>query len=131
MEKEDHLQSSNGIISVQTRHNRSIGDKVIDTSFADNLGSISRGLLEGGVLGEVALKNVNIGRTSQLLSHSLLRRSLVANQTDDQIIGIFGELLDKFKLERDVSIGLVQRDQGQTHSNSPRNPGNNVDGHVW
>ena len=61
----------------------SIGNQVVDTTLANNLGSAGSGLLQAGVAGEVCMEDVDIGAAPQLCRRLLLGRSLVADQTDD------------------------------------------------
>ncbi len=66
----------------------SIGNQVIDPALSNNLGSVGCGLLEAGMIGEVCMEDVDVGALAQLGRHLLLGRSLVADQTDDEVLRV-------------------------------------------
>lgn len=55
------LQCADVIILVKQGYQSSISQQVVDATIANNLGRVVRGLLQGGMLGEVCVENVDIG----------------------------------------------------------------------
>lgn len=82
-QSEKDLQCAEGVIGVKLGQESSIGNQVVDTTLADNLGSVGSGLLQAGVAGEVSMEDVDIATFAQLCRHLLLGCGLVADQTDD------------------------------------------------
>jgi len=77
------LQCADRVIGVEEGRESSIGNQVVDTTLANNLGSVGSGLLQASVADEICMEDVDIRTVAQLCRHLLLGRSLVADQTDD------------------------------------------------
>ncbi len=75
-----------------------VADKVVNTSLANNFGSVGSGLLQGGIVGEVSMDDVDVGTLAQLCCHLLFSGRLVADQTDDQVLRVFGDAPEEAKL---------------------------------
>ena len=71
----------------------SIGNQVVDTTLANNLGRVGSGLLQASVAGEVCMEDVDIGTVAQFCRHLLLGASLVTGETDDQVLRVFRDVL--------------------------------------
>jgi len=115
------------VIGVELGRESSVGNQVVDATLANNLGSVRSGLLQAGVAGEVSMEDVDIGTVAQLCHHLLLGASLVADQTDDQVLRVFRDVLNE------PELGWIRQRPcvtGQTHPDSLRHPGNNVHGHI-
>lgn len=48
--------------------------------------------------GEVGVEDVDVGRVAELGRHLVLGRGLVADQTDNEVLGLRGDLLDQLEL---------------------------------
>lgn len=92
------LHHVDGVIGVEERRESPVGNQVVDTAVADNLGSVGRGLLQAGVVGQVSMEDVDIGTATHLCRHLLLGRSLVADQTDDEVVRVLRDLPDELEL---------------------------------
>jgi len=55
-------------------------------------------LFKGGVLGEISMKDVDIGPVAQLCFYLLLGRRFVADQTDYEVLLVFRDLLEELEL---------------------------------
>lgn len=55
-------------------------------------------MLQAGIVGEVSMDDVDVGTLAQLCCHLLFSGSLVADQTDDQVLRVFGDALEEPKL---------------------------------
>lgn len=87
-----NLQNANGIIRIEERIIGAIRDDVVELATHD-LGGLFCSRLDGVVLGEVYVDDVNVGALAQLCGNLLLGGFLSANETDDQVVGIGGYLL--------------------------------------
>ena len=77
-----NLQCADGIESVKEGQKSSVGNQVVNTALANNLGSVGSSLLKAGMADEVCLEDVDIGTVSDLGSHLLVGRSFATDQTD-------------------------------------------------
>ena len=55
-------------------------------------------MLQAGIVGEISMDDVDVGTLAQLRCHLLFSGSLVADQTDDQVLRVFGDALEEPKL---------------------------------
>lgn len=84
------LQCANGSEAVQIRHDTSVSNQVVDAPLANNPSRVYSGLLEGGVVGEVCMEDMDIRATAvQFCSHFLLCSGLIADKADDQVLRVF------------------------------------------
>ena len=97
-QREVDLQFTNREISVELTDITCVADKVVNAMLAHNLGSVGSGLLQAGIVGEVSIEDVDVGTLAQLCCHLLFGGSLVADQTDDQVLRVFGDALEEAKL---------------------------------
>lgn len=106
-----------------------ISNKIINATLTNNLGSVGCSLLQASITGEICVEDVNVGTVAEVCLHFRLRGSLVADQTNDQVLGVFRELLDKLKLywvnKRAVRLGL-----SYTHPDTFRCSSDNDHRHV-
>lgn len=75
-----------------------VADKVVNATVANNLGSVGSGLLQAGIVGEVSMEDVDVGTLAQLCCNLLFSGSSIADQTDDQVLWVFGDALEEGKL---------------------------------
>ena len=94
-QREVDLQFTNGRISVELGGETCVGDKVVNATLANNLGSVGSGLLQAGIVGEVSMDDVDVGTLAQLCCHLLFSGSLVADNTDDQVLRVFRDALEE------------------------------------
>lgn len=97
-QREVGLQFTNREITVELGDETCVADKVVNATLAHNLGSVGSGLLQAGIVGEVSMEDVDVGTLAQLCCHLLFRGSLVADQTDDQVLRVFRDALEETKL---------------------------------
>ena len=99
-QREVDLQFTNRGISVELGGETCVADKVVNATLANNLGSLVRGLLQAVVVGEVSMEDVDVGTLAQFFRHLLFRGRLVADQTDDQVLLVFGDALEEAILDQ-------------------------------
>jgi hypothetical protein len=118
VQREVDIQCANGIICIEEGQESSVGNEVVDATLANNLGSVDSGLLQAGVAGKVCVEDMDIGTVAQLRGYLFLGRSFVADQTDDEVLRVFGDLFDELEL-----VWTKQRQCVTRHKpNSPRFP---------
>lgn len=82
------------------RHETGVSNQVVDTTVANDLGSLGGRLLQAGVIGEVSMEDVHIGAVAQLRSNLLLGRGLVTDKTDKQVVLVFRQLPEELELNQ-------------------------------
>lgn len=78
-----NVQCPDSVKSVKGGNVGAVRDQVIDATIPNNLSCFASSIFQAGKLGEVALKDMNVGTLAQLCGHLFLGRSLIASQTDD------------------------------------------------
>lgn len=74
------------------------------------------------------MDDMDVGTLAQLCYHLLFSGRLVADQTDDQVLRIFGDALKEAKLGQIRQRPCATRQQ--THADSARDPSDYIDRHV-
>lgn len=97
-QRDGDLQFTNRGIRVELGGEGCVADQVVNATLAHNLGRVGSGLLQAGIVGEVCMEDVDIGPLAQLRCHLLFGGRLVADQTDDQVLRVFGDALEEAKL---------------------------------
>jgi hypothetical protein len=82
------------------RHETGVSNQVVDTTVANDLGSLGGRLLQAGVIGEVSMEDVYVGAVAQLRSNLLLGRGLVTDKTDKQVVLVFRQLPEELELNQ-------------------------------
>lgn len=82
-QREVDLHFTNRSISVELGGETCVGDKVVNTTLANDLGSVGSGLLQALIVGEISMEDVDVGTLAQLCCHLLFSGSDIADQTDD------------------------------------------------
>ncbi len=75
------------------------------------------------------MDDVDVGTLAQLRCHLLFSGSLVADQTDDQVLRVFGDALEEPKLGQ-IRQMAMRDEAGRTHADSAGDPGDYIDRHV-
>lgn len=89
------LQSADIVIGVELGRETCVGNQDVDALVTHNLFSIGSGLLQAAVVGEVSMEDVNVGTVTQLRCYLLLSASLVADDANDYILRVRGEVLQE------------------------------------
>ena len=75
------------------------------------------------------MEDVDVGTLAQLCCHLLFGGRLVADQTDDQVLRVFGDALEESKLGQIRQEAMGDK-AGRTHADSAGHPGNYIHSHV-
>lgn len=126
-----HLQCTNGPVVVQQGHKRSVSHQVVNTPVANDRSSVGCRLLEAGVLGEVGMKDVDVGAVPQLSGNLFLGRGFIAHQTDHQVLLVFRNLFEEFELCGYIIRWCVRgKCTKHTHPDSLGHSSDHIDRHV-
>ena len=66
-----------------------IGNQIINTSIPQNVGRVRSGLLQAHVASKISMEEEDIVSNTQFCLGFFLRGSFIANQSNDQILGVF------------------------------------------
>lgn len=86
------LQNADRVICVEERVVGAVRNNIVKAATRD-LGGLFCSRLDGVVLGEICIKDVNVRALAQLFGNFLLGGLLSANDTNDQVVGIGRYLL--------------------------------------
>lgn len=75
------------------------GNQVVHPDFtAEDSFCVGSGLPDCLIFGEIGMEDVDIRAGPELLRHSLLGAGLVADKTDDGVVGVLGNLFEELEL---------------------------------
>jgi hypothetical protein len=99
-----HLQAADRPNNVKERSNTTIGDKIVDSALADNMGCFFSGSLEASIVLKVAMDDMHIGTCPYVGFDLGLCSSLVAHDPYDEVVEILRELLQELELCTSASM---------------------------
>jgi hypothetical protein len=99
-----HLQAADRPNEIKERSDTTIGDKIVDSAVADNMGCFFSGSLEASIVLKVAVDDMHIGAGPYVGFDLGLCSRLVAHDPYDEVVEILRELLQELELYTSVSM---------------------------